>query len=357
MLLDGFHKPILKAPLRSSGKGGGLAIYVNTRVCADEENIKEFDPNPEPENSCGEFQFVKILNCKNYNKTIVLGNIYRSPSRKPDAFNELFETILQKLNRHTKKKICYLVGDFNQDLIKHHTDANYQNLIDNAASHGLVQLVSRPTRITDKSATLIDHVYTNNLDNTLSCNILTLDLSDHLATHTRVLLNKTKTKHSEKFRNKRNDISHDIRIFNEANNETFKNLVNNETWEEITEDLDAQNSYEKFHEIYMKHYDTAFPLNSQRVRRKNERKDPKPWILPWLEDACARKQDLYEIFVTQPTPANKIKYDKMNAFCKKHTDLGKAKYHKKYFDEHRENSKKQWQMINSLLGRKTIQKV
>ena len=102
----------------------------------------------------------------------------------------------------------------------------------------------------------------------------------------------------------------------------------------------------------MKHYDTAFPLNSQRVRRKNERKDPKPWILPWLEDACARKQDLYEIFVTQPAPANKIKYDKMNAFCKKHTDLGKAKYHKKYFDEHRENSKKQWQMINSLLGRK-----
>ena len=167
-------------------------------------------------------------------------------------------------------------------------------------------------------------------------------MSDHLATHTRILLNKTKTKHSTNFRNKRNDISHDIRIFNEANNETFKNLVKNETWEEITDDLDAQNSYEKFHEIYMKHYDTAFPLNSQRVRRKNERKDP--------------KQDLYEIFVTEPTPVNKIKYDKMNAFCKKHTDLGKAKYHKKYFDEHRENSKKQWQMINSLLGRKNNSK-
>ena len=84
LLLDGFHKPILKAPLRSSGKSGGLAIYVNTRVCADEENIKEFDPNPEPEHSCGEFQFVKILNCKNYNKTIVLGNI-SSKSRTTQA--------------------------------------------------------------------------------------------------------------------------------------------------------------------------------------------------------------------------------------------------------------------------------
>ena len=81
--------------MRSFGKGGGLAIYVTTRVCADEENIKEFDPNPEPENSCGEFQFVKILNCKNYNKTIVLGNIYRSPSSKPDAFKDLMNFLRQ----------------------------------------------------------------------------------------------------------------------------------------------------------------------------------------------------------------------------------------------------------------------
>ena len=135
--------------------------------------------------------------------------------------------VMLQMNRHTKNKIRYLVGDFNQDLIKYHTDTNYQNFIDNAASHGLVQLVSRPTRITDKSATLIDHVYTNNLDNRLSCNVLTLDLSDRLATHTRLLLKKTKTKHSTNFRNKRNDIYHDIRIFNEANNETFKNSVKN----------------------------------------------------------------------------------------------------------------------------------
>ena len=54
------------------------------------------------------------------------------------------------------------------------------------SSHGLVQLVSRPTRITDSSATLIDQVYTNNVDNIKSCNILTVDLTDHLATHTKI---------------------------------------------------------------------------------------------------------------------------------------------------------------------------
>ena len=59
---------------------------------------------------------------------------------------------------------------------------------DNAHNNGCVQTVSRPTRITVHSATLIDHVYTNNIFSTLSCNKLTLYLSDNLASHTTVTL-------------------------------------------------------------------------------------------------------------------------------------------------------------------------
>ena len=102
----------------------------------------------------------------------------------------------------------------------------------------------------------------------------------------------------------------------------------------------------------MRHYNTAYPLKTERVRRKNERKNPKPWILPWLEDACARKKNLYHEFVLTPTVENKAKYDKMNEFCAKHVNLAKAKYRKKYFEEHKDNSRKQWQMINELLNRK-----
>ena len=154
-------------------------MYVNKRVC-ELEYIEPFNPNPEPQNTCGEFQFVKLKVCKGQNKTVIIGNIYRSPSRNPSNFNTLFDLVLQKLNRHSKK-LVYLVGDFNQDLIRYEYDINCQNLIDYATNHGFVQIVSRPTRITDHSATLIDHDYTNNLDSTLSCNILTCDISDHLA--------------------------------------------------------------------------------------------------------------------------------------------------------------------------------
>ena len=77
--------------------------------------------------------------------------------------------------------------------------------------------------------------------------------------------------------------------------------------------MDAQTQYEKFDEIYMRHYNNACPLNKdKRNRRKNERKNSKPWILPWLDDACARKNNLYYEFVNAPTVENKAKYDKMN---------------------------------------------
>ena len=350
LLLEGFHEPIIQEPIRASGKGGGLTIYVNKRVC-DEDDIEEFDPNPEPANTCGEFQFLKVKNCKGSNKTVVIGNVYRSPARNPENFNSLLENILHTLNRHVKNKLFYLVGDFNQDLIKYDTDANSQNLVNTAMSHGLVQLVSRPTRLTEHTATLIDHVYTNNLDCTLSCNIVTLDLSDHLAIHTKVSLNPN-SPNIPKTKN-RPDTGHrrDFRMFNEANNYKFKTLIDDENWEEVYGEMDTQDQYNKFTKIYMAHYNTAYPIKSQRKRRKNERQSPKPWILPWLEDACARKKLLYHEFVLEPTVKNKTKYEKMEKFCKKHVNIAKAKYYSSYLEEYKENSRKQWELINSLLNR------
>ena len=36
-----------------------------------------------------------------------------------------------------------------------------------------------------------------------------------------------------------------------------------------------------------KNYNMAYPLRNNNHRRKTECVNPKPWILPWLEDAIA----------------------------------------------------------------------
>ena len=350
ILLEHFHAPVIKPPYRKSNKGGGLATYVNKSLCK-EEDITPIDIGQDSPD--GEFMFVKIRNCKNTEKTVILGNVYRSPSSSPQKFIEIYDGILDKLDKF-KSKHALISGDFNIDLIKHESDVFAQNLLDTTAKYGFAQTISRPTRITDHSATLIDHVYSNMISKVISSSVITADLTDHLATTVTISLdsnfdNSTWRNCGQIYSNDRND-KREFRIFSEANSQKFQELINAEAWD-IPEGLNAEQQYDKFLEIYMQHYNAAFPLKSERVRRKKERLDPKPWILPWLEEACDRKNRLYFIFVQDPTTENDVKYKKMKAFVEKHISKAKAKYYHKYFLEHQANSKKQWQMINTLLKR------
>ena len=67
-----------------------------------------------------------------------------------------------------------VLGDFNIDLLKPHSYWNSTITL-----LGLTQLVKSPTRITQTSATLIDHMYTNNPDVITEVSVPDLSISDH----------------------------------------------------------------------------------------------------------------------------------------------------------------------------------
>ena len=312
--------------------------------CSESFTIMKFDgalnqaDNHTDINPPGEFLFLK-LSVKvqpGVSKTFIIGNIYRSPSGKVEKFLELLDANLNRLSRHKNKNVT-LVGDFNVDLIKHDTDIHSQNLINLTAGYGFAQIVSLPTRITDHSVTLIDHVYTNQVH-----------ISDHLGTYVCINLDPNFVREAG------NSEPHEyikIRKFNASNMATFTELLRDENWDAVYAENSTEAKFESFVAKFNQHYDAAFKQSS--VRRKYQRKDPKPWILPWLEEACARRKKIYHDFVKDPTPANKQKYVKMKKFVDKHIKLAKNKYYKNYFEQYKDNSKKQWQMINSLLNRNT----
>ena len=357
ILINGFHEPIMQKPHRVSNKGGGLAIYVNLNVC-EADNFEKFTiPDnvipevPTSDTPC-EILFAKINikqannnNCKSY----LVGNIYRSPSHSTSSIHEYLDTVLTALRRHGNKNITY-GGDFNIDLCKYDDDNNCQNLIDTAAKHNFVQIINRPTRVTQHSATLIDHIYTNKIGDVVSSGVVTFDISDHLGTYVTIALRDHLG--SIDHGHAKSESANKINAENLAN---FKELLRQETWTEVHGATGTQEKYDTFVEIYQKHYNSAFPKT--RPRRKNERKCPKPWILPWLEEACARKNKLYADFVAEPSEANKAKYDKMDKFVRKHVDLAKQKYYSKLFDQYSDCSKKQWQIINTLMNRSKSKKI
>lgn len=64
--------------------------------------------------------------------------------------------MLEKLkvgNRH-----CWIMGDFNIDLMKNNTHKPTTDFIKMMFSNGLIPLINKPTRITTHSATLIDNI-------------------------------------------------------------------------------------------------------------------------------------------------------------------------------------------------------
>ena len=114
-------------PAGKPGKGGGLATYVNKREC-EFAQIEKFQPNPGPENLSGEFQFLKHRN-KCYNNRTNLINVYRYPSKAVESFTNQLDQENRKMSRYYKKHVLF-VRDFNFDLIKHSSNANFQKLID-----------------------------------------------------------------------------------------------------------------------------------------------------------------------------------------------------------------------------------
>ena len=96
----------------------------------------------------------------NFKTELTLGAVYRHPDQtKIIEFVEKFSNSLSDLSH--KKKVYYILGDFNINL---HRDnrVNSANLyINSVLSHGAIPLITKSTRISNNSSTIIDHIITN----------------------------------------------------------------------------------------------------------------------------------------------------------------------------------------------------
>ena len=111
-------------------------------------------------------------------KNVIVSCIYKAPSSKYDDFNRELETLLNKF-KFSKKEVL-ICGDFNIDLLKYNEHKGTQEFLHIMFNKGLHPIISKPSRITRFSSTLIDNIFTNNIDDTLYSGLLISDVSDHL---------------------------------------------------------------------------------------------------------------------------------------------------------------------------------
>ena len=79
-----------------------------------------------------------------------------------------------------ENKICYVMGDFNLDLLRHDQHAITGEFFELMFSHLLYPMITKPTRIKSNTTSLIDDIFANNVT-CLSVNgLIVNDLSDRL---------------------------------------------------------------------------------------------------------------------------------------------------------------------------------
>ena len=154
----------------SKSAAGGVAIY----TCKSLNAFKRDDLSITDD----EFEtvWVEIVNTKN--KNILCCCAYRHPSSNPVRFKEHLESILSHLTRENKN--IFLMGDFNINLLNCESKPDSNDFLHMLNSYLFLPYILQPTRITEKSATLIDNMFANSYSMDAISGNLVLKISDHL---------------------------------------------------------------------------------------------------------------------------------------------------------------------------------
>ena len=95
-------------------------------------------------------------------KNLIVGSIYRHHCPITKFISGCFKKALDMITKQSNKT-CVLMGNYNVDLIKYETVTNTGEFYDLLCSYSFRPLILQATRITLKSATLIDNIFINDI--------------------------------------------------------------------------------------------------------------------------------------------------------------------------------------------------
>ena len=225
---------------RSHGNGGGVSLFISdvfmyselTELCMVSDYI--------------ECIFVKIMH---NDLSYVIGVMYRPPNSNIVMFNEKLNDILSQISHMP----CYIIGDYNIDLLKHDSHLQTEQFLDVMHSNSLIPMIYKPTRETNTTATLIDNIFTNNycVDDLLLQGLLIADISDHHAIfHIR----------DKYIPSSANDQYQLIRLCNEQRIAAYKDSICNIDWSILDEYVTCESYFSHFLSIFKSVYDKSFPI-------------------------------------------------------------------------------------------------
>lgn len=159
-------------------RGGGIIIYVRDGI-----EVKTW---PNLDISDGDLECISLTCKQGMRRNLNLTAVYRPPTGRVQSATDRLESIVENI-RSTTSGDSFVVGDLNIDLLVDNLQS--RKLKQFASSSSLEQVIKGPTRLTPKSETLIDHIYSNTPHVSLA-GILDCNITDHFPVF--VILKKSK---------------------------------------------------------------------------------------------------------------------------------------------------------------------
>ena len=315
--------------VNSKTSAGGVGFYVSENVNFKRRNDLDLGLREGLENCWIEIERKK-------QKNIVIGRIYRHPSQNRECFHEAMKSILETLNNEGCE--VYITGDKNIDFFQYNT--NYQTSVypDMLLSLGYLPIITKPTRITDHSATLIDHIYTNVPQKLVKCGICLVGITDHLPIFCTVD-NKLPTCNERKYFRDFSSFKGELFI-NDLNNLNFSNLVSS----------DVNQSMNNILKALTKITDKHAPL--KKISNSQKRLLKKPWISKCLLVSIKKRHELFKSHFLSKDPEKIKQYKIYNNKLNKVKEKAKKNYFTAKFNLNKNNIKATWGLIGMLINRK-----
>ena len=198
----------------------------------------------------------------------------------------------------SENKTLYFLGDYNVDLLNIDKHQDSQDFIDLMYSNSFLPAITKPTRVTAKSATLIDNIFSTNItDNEHIFNgILYTDITDHFPVfyidYSCSILPQPRLIRK--------------RIYSQENLEKFSSRLTETNWADVLNLDDPQEAYTSFHKDFNKIYVECFPLRIIKPGYKTR----KPWLTEELKDSIKIKNRLFRRQKESTNPEHEVYYKK-----------------------------------------------
>ena len=317
--------------------GGGVAFFIDSNFDYEIlENFSIFIPHI--------FEAIVIRVKLSKNKYKVIANIYRpntAPLGNVSRFNDILSELIINLkgDHNLKSDELTIIGDTNINLLNYLKHNDTSEYVDILLNNELLPLIVLPTRVTHKTASVIDHIVTNIKDNEFDSGILINDMSDHFPVF---YIRNIKTE-------KRKISLTKTRLINENTKTSFKTLLKDYSWDEVIHTNDPNQAFTNFFSTFNEAFDLSFP----HVERKPNKNTVKinPWMTQGLLKSRKHKEKLFSQKLKIPSNLNIEKFKKFNdlyvLLCRK----SKTNYYKERFNLFSNDIKKTWATINEVLGR------